>query len=802
MRRKYVRNLIFFGAVLLLIGVSVGVLGSNSSQSAQADSGPPVSLEQRLNPLLNKAQLVQQTPGSQPLAISVGLQMRNQAEFTNVVHSIYDMHSPLYHQYLTPAQFAQEFAPTSDQVQQVVTYLQKQGMSVTNIAPNNLLLDVSANVSQAQHAFSVQINNYKIGKSTFYANASPLKVPARIGSLVTAVVGTDSSIKFHTSSPHAKMTPASGPVGYQPKDIASAYDLALLQSAGFLGENQTIALFELDGYQSSDVAQYIQYFNLASSSNGTLPNVSDILVDNYSGAAGQGAAEVTLDMEMVAAVAPHANMLVYEGPNTLQGLNDTYARIVNDNKAQTVSISWGLCETFSGNTELQLLDNIFKQGSVQGISFFAAAGDAGAYDCGDTNLAVDSPADDPYVTGVGGTSLLLNPDGSYNSESVWADPTDTFHGPKGSGGGGGVSTVYKQPGWQVGSGVQNSYSTGYREVPDVSANASPNPGYAVYCTASNAACPSTGWVSIAGTSAAAPIWAASTALINQYMQVQAKKQLGLINPALYGLFNGYQAFPAFHDVTTGTNNYYPATSGYDMASGLGSPDVFNIARDLVINVTGILPGLTPTPSPTAAPMPTPTPTPTSTPTTVLAQDNFQRANQTYWGTASDGHTWTSDADTNTIFSINNNAGQVANGSGSYSAILGSSGTDEEGLFTGSISNYSSTNIGAVLRWNDGNNWYKAYLDGASLIVQKKVNGTAAVLSAAAFPATAGASYNLRFRVVGSTLYAKAWAGSSAEPAGWMVTTNDSTFQHGYCGLRMQVYSNSATFTSFQAVIPQ
>ncbi len=187
---------------------------------------------------------------------------------------------------------------------------------------------------------------------------------------------------------------------------------------------------------------------------------------------------------------------------------------------------------------------------------------------------------------------------------------------------------------------------------------------------------------------------------------------------------------------------------------------------------------------------------------MLAQDNFQRANQTYWGTASDGHTWTSDADTNTIFSINNNAGQVANGSGSYSAILGSSGTDEEGLFTGSISNYSSTNIGAVLRWNDGNNWYKAYLDGASLIVQKKVNGTAAVLSAAAFPATAGASYNLRFRVVGSTLYAKAWAGSSAEPAGWMVTTNDSTFQHGYCGLRMQVYSNSATFTSFQAVIPQ
>jgi hypothetical protein len=119
-----------------------------------------------------------------------------------------------------------------------------------------------------------------------------------------------------------------------------------------------------------------------------------------------------------------------------------------------------------------------------------------------------------------------------------------------------------------------------------------------------------------------------------------------------------------------------------------------------------------------------------------------------------------------------------------------------------MSNYSSTNIGAVLRWNDGNNWYKAYLDGASLIVQKKVNGTATALSAAAFPATANTSYSLRFRIVGSTLYAKAWATSSAEPTGWMVTTNDKTFQSGYCGLRMQVYSNVATFTSFQAVVPQ
>ena len=119
-------------------------------------------------------------------------------------------------------------------------------------------------------------------------------------------------------------------------------------------------------------------------------------------------------MEIVAAMAPHANQIVYEGPNTTQGLNDTYNKIVTDNKAQIASTSWGLCENSSGSAELQTLDAIFKQGATQGISFFAASGDSGAYDCGDTNLAVDSPADDPYVTGVGGTNLQLN-SGAYGS---------------------------------------------------------------------------------------------------------------------------------------------------------------------------------------------------------------------------------------------------------------------------------------------------------------------------------------------------------------------------------------------------
>src|SRR5207245_6302437 len=144
--------------------------------------------------------------------------------------------------------------------------------------------------------------------------------------------------------------------------------------------------------KSSDVTQYFQTYNLGS------PSISNVLVDGFDGSAGAGAIEVALDIEVVAAMAPKASQIVYEGPNTTQGVNDTYNQIVTDNKAQITTISWGECESASGNAELQTLDNIFKQGAAQGIAMFAASGDSGAYDCNDTNLAVDSPSGDPNIT--------------------------------------------------------------------------------------------------------------------------------------------------------------------------------------------------------------------------------------------------------------------------------------------------------------------------------------------------------------------------------------------------------------------
>ena len=856
MRRNLVRSLVVVVLILVMVGASLLTIRNLSTQQAYSSFA---TMSDQTVPLVQRAEYLKPTSPSQRLTVSVGLQPRNVKILDDLVIAVHNPKSPLYHHFLTPAQFKDRFAPTSDQIQQVTHFLQSQGLSVGNVASNGLLIDATGTVDQAQQAFKVQINDYKLGARTFFANASTPQIPGSIHSFVTSISGLDNSVRFH--SHHTQL--ASNPhtfAGFGPNDLATAYDFSALHNSNIFGDNQSVALLELDGYQASDIAQYASYYSLGlpistptptplptpsptpiPSTPTPLPtvpatptvpvtptplptvtpvptptvlpsptalptttvvpkatvqlsaafnpksskvpttatlktqpatiNTTNILVDGSSGSAGPSAIEVELDMEVIAAVAPHAQQLVYEGPNTVQGYNDTINKIVTDNRTSVVSISWGTCESVTGSANLQTLDNIFAQGSVQGISFFAASGDSGAYDCQDTNLAVDYPASDPYVTGVGGTSLSVNSDGSYQSESVWSNPNDNLHGPNGSGSGGGISSVWHMPAWQSGSGVQNSYSNGNREVPDVAANADPNTGYAIYCTVANSGCPSTGWVRIGGTSAAAPLLAGSALLINQYLIGQGKAPIGLANPVIYGLYNAQEAFPAYHSITTGNNLYYPATGNYSMATGIGTPDVLNIARDLTMG-------------------------------NLLVLDTFQRSNQAEWGTASDGHAWRSDASTNPAFSIVNNTGQIA-GTGAFNALIGPVVQSAEVVFTASISTFSNSNIGSTLHWVDNNNWYKAYLDGNNLQIQRKLNGTLSVIATVPFAASPNTAYTLRFRMVNSTLYAKAWAANQQEPAAWQITLSDNSLQVGSCGLRMVLLNGAVeTVTSIQVTTQQ
>jgi streptogramin lyase len=210
----------------------------------------------------------------------------------------------------------------------------------------------------------------------------------------------------------------------------------------------------------------------------------------------------------------------------------------------------------------------------------------------------------------------------------------------------------------------------------------------------------------------------------------------------------------------------------------------------------------PSGSPSPSPSPTttsPSPSPSTSPGASVGTDSFRRANQALWGTASDGQVWGGDANTRAVFSIKGNAGLVSNAGGSsFSAVLGPATSNAEVIATGSMSAFANSNFGAVLRWTDGNNWYKAFIDGRSLVLKKKVAGATTILASVPFVAAAGTAYTIHFRVVGSTLTANVRAAPGSEPSGWMVTATDTALTSGRCGLRFLTQGGTATITAFQA----
>jgi subtilase family serine protease len=287
------------------------------------------------------------------------------------------------------------------------------------------------------------------------------------------------------------------------------------------------------------------------------------------------AAEANLDLEVAHEIAPDAELLDYNAPQATSSGADTFGavldRITADGHARVVSDSWGSCETDTPHADIQRDEQALEAAAARGISVFVAAGDTGAYTCQvdtDTNhrLTVSWPSSSPFAVSVGGTSLSVTSTGAYAGETAWNDTLEQ------SGGGGGLSADFNRPQWQVGPGVANRFSTGMRQLPDVAAAADPWSGWDVYTG---------GAVSVAGgTSAATPFWAASMALVAEYAGHRGARQLGFVDPVLYAIAARPQQAPAFHDITIGANRYYPASPGWDFATGLGSPEVDNVAHDV------------------------------------------------------------------------------------------------------------------------------------------------------------------------------------------------------------------------------
>lgn len=570
-------------ATLGLALLGLAALGAPVAADAAPAAAPAFrALAGHIPPAVAGAQPVAALDSSRPLSLALTLPLRHQAELADLLRGLADPNDGRYGQFLTPQQFADRFSPTPADYDRAIAYARSVGLTVVGTHPNRTLLDVAAPAGQAERAFGLHLLVYRsrLDGRYFYAPDSEPRVPSALGGAVSGVVGLDNAARWR---PHFRVRPTpalsayldpsldpfasplatgSGPSGgLTPGDIKKAYNLGGVPQTG---TGQTLALFELDGYKASDVTAYESYFGLPA-----VP-LQNVLLDGYSGAAGSGAGEVTLDIELQAALAPAAaKIIVYEGPNSNTGVVDTYNRIATDNAAKQISTSWGEAENSATASVRGSENTAFQQMAAQGQSIFAAAGDSGAYDNGST-LSVDDPASQPYMTGVGGTALTTSgPGGAYSSEKTWNGGSITN-----GGGGGGISTVWAIPSYQ--SGVVSSASKGsttMRNVPDVSLDADPNTGYAIYYGGK--------WVVYGGTSCAAPLWAAFTALVNQQRAASGLGTLGFANPPIYAAAQGANGAADFHDIADGsTNLFYPAVAGYDDATGWGTFNGANLLADL------------------------------------------------------------------------------------------------------------------------------------------------------------------------------------------------------------------------------
>ena len=616
-------------------------------------------------------------PGSERLHVTVVLSPRDPAGLTAYATAVSTPGSPVYHRYLSVAQFAQRYGPSSGQIAAVRSALRAQGLAPGDVSANGLSIGVSATADRLEQAFSTQLERVALPSGrTALTNTEAPALGAGAAPYVQTVVGLNTLAVPHpealTRARSAAVEPmaaplvatggpqpcatavsaaAANPITYTADQVASAYSFSSLYANSDKGAGQTVALYELEGNFPGDVTAFQSCY-------GTSASVTYKTVDggppSPSQSQGDGV-ETELDIENVVGLAPKASIVVYQAPNSDSGSAgsgpyDAYAAIVSDDTAKVISTSWGLCEAYEGSTDADAEHTLFEEAAVQGQTVVAASGDAGSADCygstgtGPTTLAVDDPGSQPFVTSVGGTQLSSL--GPPPTEAVWNGGCS--RGACGGGGGGGISTLWAMPSYQSQAlstlNVINAKSSnapcgapagGYcREVPDVSADADPSTGYLVYYGGNGSATDSSAWQTIGGTSGAAPLWAALVALANASSACSAGP-VGFLNPALYGVASGAVTgvtyASAFHDVTAGDNDIfgtnagqYHAGTGFDMASGLGTPDAAALPGALCQASSGgtttVTVPTTTTTTPTTTTRTTPT-TPTPTPRPKLTVGN-------------------------------------------------------------------------------------------------------------------------------------------------------------------------------------
>jgi len=499
----------------------------------------------------------QRLPDTNILHLALGLPLRNKSALAELLQQLYDPSSPNFHRYLTPVEFTERFGPTEADYMAVQEFARTNGLRITTTHPNRVVLDVEGASPVVERAFQIQLHHYAHPTEgrRFYAPDREPSVTA--GLPVLHVSGLDNFSLPHprlrsasaTGNNQAQPAAGSAPGGkYWGKDFRAAY----APGSPLTGAGQYVGLLQFDGFKASDILTY--------QTNAGLPGVALTVVKVDGGVAtpGSGAIEVCLDIEMVISMAPGlSGVFVYEAPNPSPWVDLLNAMVVNTAVKQ-FSCSWG------GGSPDPTAEGIFQQMAAQGQSFFNASGDSDAF----TN-SIPFPGDSPNITQVGGTTLSTGSGSGYVSETVW-----NWGG--GVGSSGGISPYYGLPTYQQGLATgANQGSSTRRNVPDVALVAD-----GIYVFSGGAGS------TVGGTSAAAPLWAGFMALVNQQATLSGVPVIGFANPVLYSLARSASYASVFHDITNGNNfsgtspTHFSATPGYDLATGLGTPNGTNLINAL------------------------------------------------------------------------------------------------------------------------------------------------------------------------------------------------------------------------------
>jgi kumamolisin len=501
------------------------------------------------------ARSIGRLPASQAMNLVIALPLRNEDQLGQLLKDLYDPASPGYRQFLTVEQFTEMFSPTQQEYAAALDFAKENGFTVTGTSSNRLIVQVSGSVANVEAAFHVNIGVYQhpTENRTFYApdrepttnlTFSLWHVSGLDNYSIPHPAGLDKRSDGAGSSSNA--TTGSGPsASFLGSDMRAAY----YGGTALTGAGQSVGLLEFHG---TDLADLTTYFTNAKQTNNvpitllSTDGTSTSCLDSMAGGNCDDT-EQTLDITQALGMAPGlSSLVVYVGSSDAAIFNAMAT--ANPLNAQLGS-SWTWTPS-DPTTD----DPYFKEFAAQGQNLFQAAGDNKKWTT--TGKASEIyPADDVYVTSVGGTDLATSSAaGPWASETAWANS------------GGGISPdELAIPSWQTAAAAGcASCSQTYRNGPDVSANAN----YTFYVCADQTTCTANNW---GGTSFAAPMWAGYMALINQQSVANGKKTLGFINPSLYSIGAGSSYTTDFHDITSGSNGY-PAATGYDLATGWGSPN--------------------------------------------------------------------------------------------------------------------------------------------------------------------------------------------------------------------------------------